>query len=63
LRRPLIELGAPACFMLLLYATVSVAIPRYAVCFIPVFSLALAAFITRRCPPCTASSDHAPRGG
>lgn len=63
LRRPLIVLGAPACFMLLLYAAVSVAIPRYAVCFIPVFSLALAAFISRRRPSRTPRSDHAPRGG
>jgi hypothetical protein len=33
--------------MLLFYAAVSVSIPRYAVCFIPVFALAMAAVASR----------------
>ena len=51
LRRPLIVSSAPAWFMLLLYAAVSVAIPRYSICFIPTFSLALAGLVTRRAAP------------
>lgn len=39
--------SAPAWFMLVLYAAVSVSIPRYSVCFIPVFSLALGALTAR----------------
>ena len=39
--RLLALVSAPAWFMLALYAGVSVSIPRYSICFIPVFSLAL----------------------
>ena len=39
--------SAPAWFMLVFYAAVSVSIPRYSVCFIPVFSLALGILAAR----------------
>ncbi|MEE2983771.1 MAG: glycosyltransferase family 39 protein [Pseudomonadota bacterium] len=39
--RLLALVSAPAWFMLALYAGVSVSLPRYSICFIPVFSLAL----------------------
>ena len=39
--------SAPAWFMLAFYAAVSVSIPRYSVCFIPVFSLALGSLAAR----------------
>ncbi|MGE0484285.1 MAG: hypothetical protein AB7Q81_09095 [Gammaproteobacteria bacterium] len=42
-RRALWHAGAPGWFMLLFYAAVSVSIPRYAICLLPVFALALAA--------------------
>lgn len=39
--------SAPAWFMLAFYAAVSVSIPRYSVCFIPVFSLSLGVVTAR----------------
>ena len=42
------SLSAPAWYMLLFYAAVSVSIPRYAVCFVPIFSLSFAALLARR---------------
>ena len=39
--------SAPAWFMLAFYAAVSVSIPRYSVCFIPVFSVALGTLAAR----------------
>ncbi len=51
LRRRLLAVSAPAVFMLGFYASVSVSIPRYAICFVPAFSLALVgAFYARRQP-------------
>ena len=41
--------SAPAWFMLMFYAAVSVSIPRYSVCFIPVFALALGVVTARAC--------------
>lgn len=41
----------PAWFMLLFYAAVSVAIPRYSVCFVPIFSVALALSLGRLFEP------------
>lgn len=45
--RPLALASTPAWFMLIFYAAISVSIPRYSVCFIPVFSLALGALAAR----------------
>ena len=40
-RSMLVRVSAPAWFMLALYAAVSVCVPRYAVCLVPTFALAL----------------------
>ena len=42
-----LQLAAPAWFMLALYAAVSVSIPRYAVCFVPLFAQCWAALFLR----------------
>ncbi|MGR8918434.1 MAG: hypothetical protein ACU85V_02355 [Gammaproteobacteria bacterium] len=47
-RGALFRISLPCWFMLAFYAAVSVSVPRYAVCFVPVFSVALAALLTRR---------------
>ncbi len=50
-RATLLRLSLPAWLMLGLYAAVSVSIPRYAVVFLPVFSLGWAALFVPRSPP------------
>lgn len=52
LRRTLLLLAWPPWFMLGLYAAVSVSIPRYAICFVPLFALSMAVLLT---PPRTSS--------
>jgi hypothetical protein len=50
-RRALWRAGAPGWFMLFFYAAVSVSIPRYAICLLPVFALTLAAACLPRARP------------
>jgi len=57
--RSLALASAPAWFMLIFYAAISVSIPRYSVCFIPVFSLALGALAARG----TALLEHRTQAG
>jgi len=47
-RPVLARLSLPAWYMLFFYAAVSVSVARYAVCFVPIFSLAFAIVFTRR---------------